>query len=100
MFLVDTPEPDLFNLTSTAEYLICTKMATSEEVNPVIGFAIYYNPPSILALLGNGQLVSLTLAALFMIPTPDVLPADNLETRTSPLKQVTRNFMKSFKLDK
>ncbi|KAI4454450.1 nucleoporin nup84-related [Holotrichia oblita] len=85
---VETPEPDLFNLTSTAEYLICTKMATSEEVNPVIGFAIYYNPPSILALLGNGQLVSLTLAALFMIPTPDVLPTDNLETMTSPLKQM------------
>ncbi|GJQ81314.1 putative nuclear pore complex protein [Trypoxylus dichotomus] len=84
----DDPEPDLFDLHSSVEYLICTKMAASEKVNPVIGFSIYYNPPSILALIANGQLVTLTLATLFTIPTSDVLESGSTEIINSPLKKM------------
>ncbi|KRT85669.1 hypothetical protein AMK59_2103, partial [Oryctes borbonicus] len=83
----DSPQPDLFDLPSSVEYLVCTKMAASEKVNPVIGFTVHYNPPSILTLLANGQLVTLTLAALFTIPTPDVLEPENMEIMNSPLKK-------------
>lgn len=68
--------------------MICTKVASSEIVNPVIGFSLYYEPSSILVLLANGQLVSLSLATLFTIPVPDLSEPEELEVMNSPLKKV------------
>nr|CAI5829548.1 unnamed protein product [Callosobruchus analis] len=53
----EDPSPDIFHNPSKAEYLVCTKAASSEKVNPVIGFSIYYEPPSIIVLLGDGSML-------------------------------------------
>uniref|UniRef100_A0A1Y1L9A3 Nucleoporin Nup88 n=1 Tax=Photinus pyralis TaxID=7054 RepID=A0A1Y1L9A3_PHOPY len=78
----------LVNEASTVEYVVCTKTATSNKINPVIGFSIYYNPPSMVALLGNGQLISMLLLSFTSLPcTYDFLPED-IENFKSPLKKM------------
>ncbi|KAK5638860.1 hypothetical protein RI129_013155 [Pyrocoelia pectoralis] len=78
----------LVNDSSTVDYVLCTKMATSSKVNPVIGFSVYYNPTSMIALLGKGQLVSMLLLSFTPLPcTYDLLPED-IESFKSPLKKM------------
>ncbi|KAG5891444.1 hypothetical protein JTB14_019922 [Gonioctena quinquepunctata] len=81
------PTPDIFMRPTKAEYLLCTKTATSEKVNPVIGFALYYEPTAIIALLGNRSLV--TLGVLYAADPPKIGDmADENEGGTSPLKKM------------
>lgn len=81
----------IVNQPSTADYLVCTKLASSnEKLNPVIGFGIYYDPTSIITLLANGQVVSSLIASFASLPyTEDLLPED-IENFNSPLKKVCR----------
>ncbi|XP_025831243.1 nuclear pore complex protein Nup88 [Agrilus planipennis] len=86
------PEDDLENVVnerSSADYLLCTKIANSDNKNPVIGFALYYNPPSVLVLLSNGQLVVLSLAPSLIHNYGDI-DYDNIDNLDSPLKKMLR----------
>ncbi|XP_056634772.1 nuclear pore complex protein Nup88 [Diorhabda sublineata] len=77
---------DIFLNSSKAEYLVCTKTATSENSNPVIGFALYYEPPSIITLLSDGSVV--TLGVLLGSSLPNVEDIILEEDVTSPLKKM------------
>ncbi|XP_017770367.1 PREDICTED: nuclear pore complex protein Nup88 [Nicrophorus vespilloides] len=80
---------DLVEETSSAEYLLCTKTSTSEKKNPVLGFSIYHDPHSFLALLANGQLVS--VAILTMILPQQDSDEEDMENMNSPLKNMLLN---------
>lgn len=84
----ETSVDDIFANTSKAEYLVCTKTATSENTNPVIGFALYYEPPSIITLLSDGSVV--TLGVLLCSSLPNVENIILEEDVTSPLKKMLK----------
>ncbi|KAF2878759.1 hypothetical protein ILUMI_27410 [Ignelater luminosus] len=92
-YLKGPGDDDLLNLIvnqpSTADYLVCTKLASSnEKLNPVIGFGVYYDPTSIISLLANGQVVSSLIASFASLPyTEDLMPED-IENFNSPLKKM------------
>nr|CAH7728380.1 unnamed protein product [Callosobruchus chinensis] len=80
------PSSDMFQNPSKAEYIVCTKAASSEKVNPVIGFSIYYEPPSVIVLLGDGSV--LTLGTFY---APSVPPIETLiDDTNSPLKKMLK----------
>lgn len=68
--------------------MICTKTSTSENINPVIGFALYHNPTCALTLLKNGQLVTLAVVTMPLLPSAEELEKNDMENMTSPLKKV------------
>ncbi|CAH1107746.1 unnamed protein product [Psylliodes chrysocephalus] len=82
------PTPDIFSNLSKAEYLVCTKTAASEKSNPVIGFALYYEPTSIITLLSDGSLVSLCVLFSGCLPKLEDLIISDDTTITSPLKKM------------
>lgn len=89
--LDDEDDYDVFKQSSTADYLICTSTSTSKTPNPVIGFALYHDPSCIVTLLGNGQLVSLAIMTMSMIPTIEDMTNDDIEQINSPLKKMLSN---------
>ncbi|CAG9861223.1 unnamed protein product [Phyllotreta striolata] len=82
------PTSDIFVNLSKAEYLLCTKTAASEKSNPVIGFALYYEPTSIITLLGDGSLVTLGVMYTGGLPKLEDLVLDDEPGKTSPLKKM------------
>ncbi|XP_067637382.1 nuclear pore complex protein Nup88 [Eurosta solidaginis] len=46
---------------SHAEYIVCTKIDTSERINAVLGFVLLQMPSGIVLLLSSGQVISLKL---------------------------------------
>lgn len=77
----------IVNQQCTADYLLCTKTASSASVNPVIGFGVYYNPTSIITLLAQGQVVS-SLAVSFSLSSDEELQTEDIENFNTPLKKV------------
>lgn len=59
-----------------------------EKRNPVIGFSLYYEPTSVVALLANGDLVSLALLTSSLLPPLENLETCDAEELQSPLKKV------------
>ncbi|KAJ8932272.1 hypothetical protein NQ314_014798 [Rhamnusium bicolor] len=82
------PTSDIFMQSSNAEYLVCTKTASSEKVNPVIGFSVYYEPISIITLLSNGSLMlkepfdQYIQKILKKVPTQPVLKLSSSENQS------------------
>ncbi|CAG9814830.1 unnamed protein product [Phaedon cochleariae] len=66
----EDPTSDIFINPSRAEYMVCTKTVSSQKVNPVIGFALYYEPPAIITLLSDGNLV--TLGVMYTSDMPKI----------------------------
>lgn len=81
---------DVFNESSTIEHLICSKNEMIEKTNPVIGFSLYYEPTSVVALLANGELVSLALLTSSLLPPLENLEICDAEELQSPLKKMLR----------
>ncbi|XP_072381629.1 nuclear pore complex protein Nup88 [Diabrotica undecimpunctata] len=81
------PTSDIFIEPSKAEYLVCTKKASSLESIPVIGFALYYEPTSIITLLGDGRLVTLGILLSTNLPNIEDLKISD-DTVVSPLKKM------------
>lgn len=91
-FVHGTEEDDLLeaivNQPSTADYLLCTKMTSSKNINPIIGFALYYDPISVMALLAQGQLVSLLMVAFSRVDVTDDYELEDIGAFNSPLKKM------------
>ncbi|KAK9887293.1 hypothetical protein WA026_021601 [Henosepilachna vigintioctopunctata] len=81
---------DIFSISSTPEYLVCTKTTTTKTCNPVIGFSVCYNPNSLIALLANGSLISLALITTTILPKLENLTLKTDETTTSPIKEMLK----------
>lgn len=88
---LDDSMVDILQQQSSADYLICTKTANSQSLNPVIGFSVYYDPMSILTLLANNQLVTLPVVSLPLLPSAEEIQKEHLEPMTSPMKQMLSN---------
>ncbi|XP_074041909.1 nuclear pore complex protein Nup88 [Leptinotarsa decemlineata] len=83
------PTSDIFVRPTKAEYTVCTKTATSQKVNPVIGFGLYYEPTAIITLLADGSLV--TLGVLYAADLPKISDTDDYcdgARQASPLKKM------------
>lgn len=80
---------DVFKESSTIEHLICSKNETNNKANPVIGFALYYEPASVVTLLTNGEVVSLALLSTSLLPPLENLAICDAEELQSPLKKVS-----------
>lgn len=90
---------DIFGVPSTVEYLVCTKAYSRKSQNPVIGFSVYYNPNCIIALLANGNFLSLALLSTeIIIPQFEELVLDDSEIAAPTMKDVRTFFMKLFKI--
>lgn len=94
-FVDDEDDYDVFKQSSTADYLICTSTSSTKKSNPVIGFTLYQDPTCIVTLLGNGQLVSLAIMTMSMIPTIEDMDDEDVEQINSPLKKVNIFFAKT-----
>ncbi|XP_001809287.2 nuclear pore complex protein Nup88 [Tribolium castaneum] len=82
---------EIFNCESKAEYLVCTKTSNSEKTNPVIGFSLYYEPTSLIAILADGNLVTLGILTAEVLPQIGDLPREGVKDEaTSPLKKMLR----------
>lgn len=79
---------DVFKEPSTIEHLICSKNENSAKGNPVVGFSLYYEPASVVALLANGEIVSLALLSSALRPTLETSEICDAEELQSPLKKV------------
>lgn len=90
MFNVSENDPtsDIFIRPSSVEYLICTKTTSSEKANQVIGFSVYHEPTSIVALLSDGSLVTLGILYAPNVPKTEDVNIDDNEEINSPLKKV------------
>ncbi|KAF5291611.1 hypothetical protein FQA39_LY14333 [Lamprigera yunnana] len=73
---------------SSAEYLLCTKTASSNKINPVIGFSLYYDPTSTIMLLAKGQVISTLLLSFASLPNIDDFLPENLTDMNTPLKKM------------
>lgn len=84
------PSPDIFVQPTCAEYLVCTKVLNSETSNTVVGFALYYEPTSIIAILSDGSVVTLGILAETIAPIDQSIIKSELEDSQicSPLKKV------------
>lgn len=76
------------NSPSSADYLLCTKVSSSEDLNPIVGFAVYYNPTSIIALLANAQVVSLPVLSCSYVPAIENLDLEDGEQADYPIRKV------------
>ncbi|CAH1129598.1 unnamed protein product [Ceutorhynchus assimilis] len=85
-----SPSSDIFNNPSAAEYLVCTKTSASRKSNPVIGFAVYYEPTSIISLLSDGSVVTMALLSAPIVPKSEMsfLEKDGEGEVKSPLKKM------------
>lgn len=81
----DSISNDLFNVPSSCEHLICTKMGMLKHFNPVVGFSLYYNQSSLITLLADGNLISLPIRTSFT-PAP-IEPLDKSMSILSPKKK-------------
>ncbi|CAH1987725.1 unnamed protein product [Acanthoscelides obtectus] len=89
------PPPDLLEEPSKAEYLVCTKTASLEKVNPVIGFSIYYKPASIMVLLADGSFITLELLYTPILPAMgDGSNSSLKELLKEPFDQYIQNILK------
>lgn len=88
-FLDVNPTSDIFASSSKVEYLICTKAATSEKTNPVIGFSLYHEPSSVIALLSDGNLVTLGVLFIATLQSLEDLTLIEDNEAHSPLKRVS-----------
>lgn len=84
------PSLDLFTQPSTVEYLVCTKTASSENVNPVIGFSPYYEPTSIITILNDGSIITLGILSAAILPKYEDFDEGEGDTLNSSLKKVSR----------
>ncbi|XP_048523110.1 nuclear pore complex protein Nup88, partial [Dendroctonus ponderosae] len=84
------PSSDIFMHPTSAEYLVCTKVLNSEKSNTVIGFALYYEPTSIIAILSDGSVVTLGILAETIAPKDQSMIKSELEDSQicSPLKKM------------
>lgn len=80
----------VFNQESKAEYVVCTKTANSNKTNPVIGFALFYEPTSLIAILADANVVSLGILTIDAIPANPQLQHEVMEEGDSPLKKMLR----------
>ncbi|XP_060532815.1 nuclear pore complex protein Nup88 [Cylas formicarius] len=81
------PSADIFAQSSFSEYMVCTKTVNSTKSNPVIGFALYYEPTSVITLLADGSVVTLAILAAPLMPKDEIAPGNVVEA-TSPLKKM------------
>lgn len=70
------------------EYLICTKTASSEKTNPIIGFSLYHEPSSVISLLSDGNLVTFGVLYETCLPELEELTIVDDPDANSPLKRV------------
>ncbi|XP_050302097.1 nuclear pore complex protein Nup88 [Anthonomus grandis grandis] len=84
------PTSDIFINPSSAEYLVCTKTTSSTKSNPVMGFSLYYEPTSIITLLGDGSVVTLGILAAPIAKKDNLLGlhGGDGENVQSPLKKM------------
>lgn len=80
---------DVFKEPSTIEHLICSKNEASDKTMYVVGFSLYYEPASVVALLANGEIVSLALLSSSLLPPVENLNVCDAEDLQSPLKKVS-----------
>lgn len=90
LYIEDETLLDVFKEPSTIDHLVCSKNAVTDKKNPVIGFSLYYEPTSAVALLANGELVSLALMSAALLPPLENLEICDAEELQSPLKKVNR----------
>ncbi|KAL1501464.1 hypothetical protein ABEB36_006780 [Hypothenemus hampei] len=83
------PTSDLFVNPSSSEYLICTRTLASEKSNPVLGFALYYEPTSVIALLNDSSVFTLGILPAAIEDNEKLLldALDKTEVQ-SPLKKM------------
>lgn len=82
---------EIFNTESKAEYLLCTKTSNSDQTNPVIGFSLYYEPTSLIALLSDGSIVTLGILTAEILPKiEEDTDKNDKEEVSSPLKKMLR----------
>ncbi|XP_044260478.1 nuclear pore complex protein Nup88 isoform X2 [Tribolium madens] len=86
----DQSMDEIFNSESKAEYLVCTKTSNSEKTNPVIGFSLYYEPTSLIAILADGNLVTLGILTAEVLPKIEDLALGDKQETNSPLKKMLR----------
>lgn len=91
VFLSDIPCVDVLKQCSSAEYLICTKTSSLEILNPVIGFTLCYEPITLLALLADKKVVTLSLMETTLLPSNEDIENVVMEDMSSPLKKVCTN---------
>ncbi|XP_019869929.2 nuclear pore complex protein Nup88 [Aethina tumida] len=82
-------DSDVFNKSSQAEYLVCTKTASSDVCNPVVGFALHHEPSSIITLLADGSLVTLGILTA-VLPPVEPPTRKNVSAVESPLRTMLR----------
>lgn len=76
------------NVKSSAEYLLCTHASGCTKVNPILGFSLFHCPTALIALLGNGRVVTLPLISALLLPSSEQLNLISDGKVSSPLKKV------------
>ncbi|XP_059222368.1 nuclear pore complex protein Nup88 isoform X2 [Stomoxys calcitrans] len=96
-FLENEVDSDITTLStpSHAEYIVCTKIDTGDNVNPVLGFVLLQMPACIVLLLGSGQVMTLKLVIdpKLLIDVQgtskaDMFPTENQDITQNQLSQV------------
>ncbi|KAF5299810.1 hypothetical protein FQR65_LT09331 [Abscondita terminalis] len=78
----------LLKKSSSAEYLLCTKTTSSNKINPVIGFSVYYDLTSTITLLSNGEVITAVMLSFTSLPYNEDVQLDKIENYNSPLKKI------------
>lgn len=89
LFLVNSDITTL-SIPSHAEYIVCTKIDTGDNVNAVLGFVLLQMPSCIVLLLGSGQVITLKLVIdAKLLEDPQAQMKDNaaLQQRNDDLSQ-------------
>ncbi|XP_075154824.1 nuclear pore complex protein Nup88 isoform X2 [Haematobia irritans] len=94
-FLENDVDSDITSLStpSHAEYIVCTKIDTGDNVNPVLGFVLLQMPSCVVLLLGSGQVITLKLVidAKLLIEAQDKLKDDPLTHGSQDVTQTQLN---------
>lgn len=78
---------DIFSNQTSAEYLVCTKTSNTTTSNPIVGFSLYYEPTSVIAMLSDGSVVTMGIMSAALPPKTEDILLDQVEVQ-SPLKKV------------
>ncbi|XP_026473662.1 nuclear pore complex protein Nup88-like isoform X2 [Ctenocephalides felis] len=90
--------PD-FSIRCSAEYLLCTNLSRKSKATPenltqqtgVVGLTIFGCPPTLITLLGNGQVISLPLTCLpLALPQKENIPDSVVKNIASPTKKLLK----------
>ncbi|KAL5287083.1 NUP88 family protein [Megaselia abdita] len=75
-----------FSKPSQVEYLVCTKLDNSKNINPIIGLGLHQHPPGLISCLSSGQVISLkiivdpNLLTILEKPSEDSFVTPNMQS--------------------